>query len=297
MREIASGVSAAGTLALAQHFFALGSEQRLDLATLCNFGGARFDTSSFLAGLVCGVILFALVEAFVTLRWAFIQVINNQAASSSRSSWMSIEAEVEELRVALAEVREEVSFLKAEVERLRRSIAGLRATGGAAPPQSPPRGSSYAASEDSYSVLSEGRATTGASRLASRAAAPPSPISSEQSGPYRGGGGSQAISWQEREEIATNLGLWVARSVRGEHRGASGRDRNPLSSRVWITVRDFQGLIYDPPLIHRTWQGCKVLCKRGSEAGDSVFFGLPTQQEARRAVEAAGLVWSGVLQQ
>ena len=210
---------------------------------------------------------------------------------------MSIEAEVEELRVALAEVREEVSFLKAEVERLRRSLAGLRATGGAAPPQSPPRGSSYAASEDSYSVLSEGRATTGASRLASRAAAPPSPISSEQSGPYRGGGGSQAISWQEREEIATNLGLWVARAVRGEHRGASGRDRNPLSSRVWITMRDFQGLIYDPPLIHKTWAGCKALCKRGSEAGDAVFFGLPTQQEARRAVEAAGLVWSGVVQQ
>lgn len=210
---------------------------------------------------------------------------------------MSIEAELEEVKVTLAEVKEEVSFLKAEVERLRRSLAGLRATGGSVPPPSPQRGSSYAASEDSYSVLSEGRATTGVpAGGAGRVGVPPSPVSSDLSGAYRVGG-SQQITWQEREEIAVNLGLWVARSIRGEHRGASGRDRNPLSSRVWVTVRDFQGLIYDPPLIHKTWQGCKVLCKRGSEAGDSIFFGLPTQQEARRAVESAGLAWSGIIQQ
>ena len=199
------------------------------------------------------------------------------------------------MKLELCEVKEEVSSLKAEVERLRRSFAGLRATGGVPPPQSPARDSSYAASEDSFSVVSERRPAGGVRGLGSKPPCPPSPITSEHSGPIYSAG-SQEISWARRDEIATNLGLWVARAVRGEHRGPSGRDKNPLSSRVWVTVRDFEGLIYDPPLIHRTWQGCKVLCKRGSEAGDAVFFGLPTQQEAQRAIEAAGLTWSGILQ-
>ena len=47
----------------------------------------------------------------------------------------------------------------------------------------------------------------------------------------------QAITWTRREEIADPIGHFFAWCVAGEHRGHSGRDLNPLTSRVWVCVR------------------------------------------------------------
>lgn len=61
-------------------------------------------------------------------------------------------------------------------------------------------------------------------------------------------------------------------------------------------ARDFAGIIYDPPLIFRSFAGAKALCKRGPAAGDSVFVGVPTEKEVEVVVRSAGLTWSGVFQ-
>lgn len=76
MRSIASGVSAAGTLALAQHLLEPRFPQPWDLSSLCPAAG--FDPICFGAGIFVGILLFALVETFVTLRWAFIQFVEQQ---------------------------------------------------------------------------------------------------------------------------------------------------------------------------------------------------------------------------
>ena len=208
---------------------------------------------------------------------------------------MSLEAEVADLRIELAETKEEVASLRSELDRLRKVVAGIRSTAGT-PARGAARGSSYAGSEDSYSLVADGEGVRRELRVGGPA--PASPSTSEggslHSVPFTPGG--TPLSWAERERICDSIGAWAARALRGEHRGSSGRDRNPLASRIFVTIRDYQGIIYDPPLVHRSFSSCKVLVKRGSDTGDSIFFGIPSQQEAQRAIQSAGLRWSGVIE-
>jgi hypothetical protein len=106
------------------------------------------------------------------------------------------------------------------------------------------------------------------------------------------------LSWLEREAICDQIGKFLARSISGGFRGASGRDRIPLPSRLWIIVRDFAGQIYTPVKVVRSWTSCKVLCKPcNNECGDSVFVVVPSEREARRVVAAAELEWPAVIEQ
>ena len=106
------------------------------------------------------------------------------------------------------------------------------------------------------------------------------------------------LSWLEREAICDQIGKFLARSISGGFRGASGRDRIPFPSRLWIIVRDFAGQIYTPVKVVRSWTSCKVLCKPCSnECGDSVFVGVPSEREARRVVATAELEWPAVIEQ
>ena len=101
-----------------------------------------------------------------------------------------------------------------------------------------------------------------------------------------------SLTWHEREAICVDIGRFVARCISGSHRSASGRDRIPLTSRLWVIVRDYWGQIYTPVKVVRSWSSCKNLCKPGnSECGDSVFVGLPSEREARKVVHAASLLW------
>ena len=100
------------------------------------------------------------------------------------------------------------------------------------------------------------------------------------------------LTWIERENICDEIGAFIARSLEGNHRGASGRDRLPHSSRIFIIVRDYAGQIYQPVKVVRSWGSCKLLCKpQGQDPGDSIFVGLPSEREAGRVVAAAGLIW------
>ena len=75
MRAIASGVSAGSSLAIAHHLLSLFETPPLDLLTAYNQPNCSWDPSSFLAGLTCGVLLVLVVQAFVTLRWAFVAFV------------------------------------------------------------------------------------------------------------------------------------------------------------------------------------------------------------------------------
>lgn len=100
------------------------------------------------------------------------------------------------------------------------------------------------------------------------------------------------LSWEEREAICDQIGVWVRRSLQGHHRGASGRDRIPLASRVWVVAQDFFGNQFDGSVrIFHSFGACRDLVKRGSSCGSSVFLGLPSEREARRVCLSAGLRW------
>ena len=194
---------------------------------------------------------------------------------------------VEELRREIEVLKEDHKALEEEVRRLRRALAGLRATD---------RPSGYPESEGSYSYV-------GSLGGGGGSVAPSSPARSFGSAegrsavssvaPSAATGGVGPISWSAREEIADNIGLWIRRCLNGENRGTSGRDRNPLQSRYWIVVKSIEGEIYNPPLIYKTWSGAKGLVKRGAETGDSIFVGIPSEREAIRVVRFAGLEWPG----
>eukprot|EP00435_Cladocopium_sp_Y103_P076128 s59_g78.t1 len=245
------------------------------VAALCGSAASgSWDWASYCAGLASGLLLFALIEALVTLRVL------------STNLWMS--REVELLRAEVGELREEVDSLSSEVRRLRRALAGLRVQTGSSAPPTPERRSAGGgeSSDESYSVVSrpESRRTSD-SRTSGY---PPRPVQPSSAAAAGGGSGAStstpSISWREREEICDQIGLWVRRCIEGDHRESSGRDRIPLGSKLWLVFRDIQGIIYDPPLCFRTFAGAKALCKRGADAGDSVFVGLPSEREAVRVV-------------
>ncbi len=100
-------------------------------------------------------------------------------------------------------------------------------------------------------------------------------------------------TWAYREQIARGIGCFLARSLAGENRGNSGRDRlRGLQSRHYIVIRDFDGQVTTSPVrILTTFTAVKSLCKRPSGYGDSIFVGVPSLREAKIAVETAGFSW------
>ena len=89
-----------------------------------------------------------------------------------------------------------------------------------------------------------------------------------------------------REEICRGIGLFLRRALEGRQRGASGRDLLDLASRLWLVVRDYSGRVYEPPLVFTRFSDCKGQVKRGQDAGDSVFVGLPSRGDIRIVLEA-----------
>ncbi len=210
---------------------------------------------------------------------------------------MSSDSEVAQLRLEIEILKEELASLRSEVDRLRRSLVGLRAGSSSSAPPTPPRSESYPHSDGSYSQVEEAShiGSESESRVeGSPSPAPRSPTPLQSSSATSGSG--LPLNWRQREEICDQIGLWIGRCLRGENRGTSGRDRNPLASRIWLVVRDIEGIHYNPPLLFRSFTAARPYVKRGSECGDAVFVGLPSEREAVRVVGIAGLHWSGVYQ-
>lgn len=198
-----------------------------------------------------------------------------------------MDQELQALRNEVEVLKEDQKALEEEVRRLRRAFAGLRA---------PDRQVGYPESEGSYSFI-EGAAA----RSSIAPSSPARSVDSVGTRSFAASGASAVVpaatglpqSWARREEIADGIGLWARRALSGENRGSSGRDQNPLQSRLWIVFRSIEGEDFNPPLVYRSWTGAKALVKRGPETGGSVFVGIPSEREAIRVVRFAGLEWSG----
>ena len=213
-----------------------------------------------------------------------------------------MQQELDQLRLNVVELQEDVKSLNSEVVRLRREVARLKLAEGVAsdsrtPPRTPQRVASESGyiSEDSYSLVSE---------RGDRAAPPRLPGSSRSSSGIASGAGTTGqgtrseLTWKQREDIADQIGRFFERSISGAHRGPSGRERNPLASRCWVVVRDYAGQIYSPVRVFRTWTPAAELVKPGrvADPGDSIFCGFPSEREAKRAVEVGGLDWPSVIE-
>jgi len=169
----------------------------------------------------------------------------------------------------------EVEQLRADVNRLQRRLARLDIGDGASSQASvgsvldSPAPSGGAARSSGYSLVS----STPLQRLTEAVGSPP------------------VLTWEERLEICDQIGVWVKRTLLGHHRGSSGRDRIPLASRLWLVAQDYHGNRVEPIRVFRRFSDCRELVKRGSDCGWSVFIGLPSEREARRVCEVAGLEW------
>ena len=175
----------------------------------------------------------------------------------------------------LAALENEVSFLRQEVVRLSGELVLLRRSSAdqsehqssaASVLDSPLRAPG---SSSGYTLLTE--QVSNSSQLGSTGVVPQ--------------------PWSERESICRQIGTWLARAIGGDHRGASGRDRLRLSSRVWIVARDFEGQDCNPVVVCNTFHACRHLVKRGQDCGESLFLGLPSKREAQLVVACAGLDW------
>lgn len=102
--------------------------------------------------------------------------------------------------------------------------------------------------------------------------------------------GSQ--SWEEREAVAARVGQFLARALAGNHRGNSGRHQIRAASRLYLIVRDHSGRVTTQPIrVVRNFSEVRRLCQVNGSWGDSVFVGLPTEQEGRVCASAAGFGW------
>lgn len=110
-------------------------------------------------------------------------------------------------------------------------------------------------------------------------------------GPSTALASSQAIDPADhgaRAELAKQIGAFIKRALRDDHRGSSGRDRLRLSSRYYLVFASFDGERFNPPRLCDTFGEVRALCKRASNCGVSIFVGLPTLWESRAVVLEAG---------
>ena len=202
-------------------------------------------------------------------------------------------------------LKEEVRDLWAELRQLRREVRYLRGSdeSDSRDARRPRDSEQGCTSQTSYSPGLE-RSRSGSEQSVLRQSLREVDEENEQSLPVPPLPSSSitdtntSLTWLQREAICDEIGLFLHRCITGNYRGTSNRSKIPLPSRLWIIVRDYAGQIYSPVKVVKTWASAKVLCKPNNhECGDSVFVGIPSEREARRVVQAAGLQFPSVIEQ
>ena len=88
--------------------------------------------------------------------------------------------------------------------------------------------------------------------------------------------------------MAREIGAFLARSLRGDHRGSSGRQK--LRHLQSMIIRDKHGVVHtNPVLVVTSFSEVSHRCRQGG--GDSIFVGVPSIRERRVAAEAGGFLW------
>ena len=144
------------------------------------------------------------------------------------------------------------------------------------------RNQTRAAREDSFQLIlqAEGEAETPVPPASRPQAETPSRGTEEVSGEVF------SSDTEARVQLAKGIGKFLRRSVSGQPRGSSGRDRLRLQNRCYLVISDYSGHQLSVPKFLTSFQEVRQLCKRGSDVGSSVFVGLPTKWEARVALKA-----------
>ena len=189
----------------------------------------------------------------------------------------------------VTDLQDQVTELSAEVGTLSASLAALRDQVARLERRADRTARAARSSESQSSITPNGAGETPESEppvsgSPGYRSAPPTPASETS-------GGQSVPSWLQREAIADQIGQFLLRALSGDHRASSGRDLIPLASRIWVVVQDIDGNRYNPVRVFRSWSAAKALVKRGQDVGDSIFVGLPSEREARRAVHTATLLW------
>ena len=181
-------------------------------------------------------------------------------------------SEIGELKRELLALRAEVAALRCRVEVLE-SIGEFEVVRGEDPPL-------LGEGTEGFGTTSASAATTSAVAVAP-GAREPAPLADS----------GVAEGWGERAEVAKEIGQFLKRGLAGEI-VPSGRSKLGLKSRLYLLVRDKQGIIYkDPVRIFRSWRSLRPLVEERGELGNSLFIGVPSEFEGKIAVKEAGLTW------
>ncbi|CAE7731831.1 unnamed protein product [Symbiodinium sp. CCMP2592] len=252
-----SGVSSASVVSLLSHLLSASSPPVFDHCPLCP-ALPEVDWASFFLGLGCGVLLLPVLEALLLFRAA---VLRSLAIRLQGPRLM--QARVERLELLVEQLQSEVRALRAiiGVGAEDFEVIPAVAASSAGPARSEPR-TPERAPATSWNPL---------------------PASGPEDQPLERAG-SASLPRTERDSACREIGLWITRNLRGEHRGASGRDRIQQASRYWVVFRDFEGRDVSPPSAYSSFGAAKAVCKRGAECGRSVFIGLPEEEDVDGAV-------------
>ena len=174
------------------------------------------------------------------------------------------------LRAEIDSLRSSLEALRIEVRELSDRVIELEG-GGRIPLSSPPRAPSAAASAKAASV------TTSQYSVLSGSPSNRSVVGVEDT--------------EARARLAREIGDFIRRSLDGNFRGSSGRDRLRLPSRLYLVFADFYGNRVEPPRVLRSFSETAAICKQGPEAGQSIFVGVATQWEGRIVFNQAGFEW------
>ena len=181
---------------------------------------------------------------------------------------------IDTLRAEVLVLRSELADLRALVTEIRGAVFGVEAGAG-----------ETAGDESEFSVISESPQVVSDNNypaVLAEAAAAGYPEQPAPSAPAH-------ITWEQRERICHQVGLFIRGALQGDISGSSGRERLPLRSRVWLVARSFTGQEFDPPRIFHRWDSAHDLVRQGGGFGRAVFVGLPSLGDCRFACKAAHL--------
>ena len=201
-----------------------------------------------------------------------------------------------DLEGQIGDLREELRYLRSEVSKLRGEVRVVQAGAAvtelveSANSESSVAAGSYAFVEEESSAAGR-RALVGASVGGSSAAGVGVGDRGEPEQAPIAPSYPRPLTWSERERICDRIAQFLLRALQGDHRGPSGRDEIHLSSRLWIVARSFEGQCFRPLRVFRRFGDCKLLVKRGSDLGSSVFIGVPSERDGRRIAQTSGLGW------
>jgi len=137
------------------------------------------------------------------------------------------------LEDVVIELQDEVAHLRAQIKQLWKVVKDLQSSvHGGEDQVSDSRSTSQSLDRLVQRRSSSGYSTSEEPRSPEQRPFVPGPAVSSVTPSVAPTPSTATLSWLEREEICDQIGRFLARSISGGHRGASGRDKIPLPSHL-----------------------------------------------------------------